>query len=85
LVLPLEDLVNATQETYGKDYLEIIGIIKSGEYEKKFGETEREAAAVENNQADPTRFGWAGSAAKSLCSKRGRESTNGDLQLVNNT
>ena len=54
----------------------------SGEYEKKFGEMEREAAAVDNEQADPTRSGRAGSVTKSLSSKRGRESIDGDLPSV---
>ena len=43
---------------------------------------EREAAAVDNEQADPTTPGRAASVAKSLSSKRGRESTDGDLPLV---
>ena len=54
-------------------------MIKSGEYEKKFDEMERE---VDNDKPDPTRSGRAGSVAKSSSSYRGRESTDGDLPLV---
>jgi len=75
-VLPLEVHVNATQERYGRDYPEIIEMIKSGEYEKKFGEMEREAASCD------TEPGQSGPVAKSISAKRGREQVDEDLPLV---
>jgi len=47
-----------------------------------FVEMEREAVAVDNKQADPTRSGRGGYVAKSLSSKSGRESTDGDLPFA---
>jgi len=42
-VLPLEMHVKAAQERYGKEYPDILAKIKSGEYEVRYGQIERDA------------------------------------------
>lgn len=78
-VLPLEVHVNSTQERYGRDYPEIMEMIKSGEYEKKFGEMEKEAALPCDSDTEPC--GPRGQKINEK-SRRGEVQDEGELPLV---